>query len=158
AAGFEVVSVELRGWAQASKDAMALIAAEAYEANGHLLGSGKLGADVRRRLEGGARTTAAERSRLEIARQSWKGELARAFDAAPLIATPVLSGFPPPLSDPELMYSLRQTPSVNLAGVPALALPVPTEAGFPTSLQLIGPPGSEEVLLATGRVLEPAAG
>ena len=32
----------------------------------------------------------------------------------------------------------------NLAGLPALALPVPGgPAGLPASLQLIGPPGSE---------------
>ncbi len=42
-----------------------------------------------------------------------------------------------------------------MAGLPALALPVPGgPGGLPTSLQLIGPPGSEEQLLALGRVIE----
>jgi amidase len=43
---------------------------------------------------------------------------------------------------------------VNLAGLPALALPVPAGHPLPASLQLVGPAGSEERLLATGAVLE----
>ena len=49
------------------------------------------------------------------------------------------------------------TTPANLAGLPALALPVPGgPAGPPASLQLIGPPGGEEQLLALGRVIEAA--
>ena len=45
--------------------------------------------------------------------------------------------------------------STNLAGLPALSLPVPGgPAGLPASLQLIGPPGGEERLIALGRVIE----
>ncbi len=44
----------------------------------------------------------------------------------------------------------------NLAGLPALALPVPSPTGLPASLQLIGPPGGEEQLIALGRVIEAA--
>ena len=50
----------------------------------------------------------------------------------------------------------RCTFPVNLAGVPALSLPVPSGGPFPASLQLIGPAGSEERLLAAGAVLESA--
>jgi amidase len=39
-----------------------------------------------------------------------------------------------------------------------LALPVPAAHRLPASLQLIGPAGSEELLLATGAVIEAAAG
>jgi amidase len=56
------------------------------------------------------------------------------------------------------MYQMRQAHPVNLAGVPALALPVPSRGPLPASLQLIGPAGSEELLLATGLVLEAASG
>jgi len=45
----------------------------------------------------------------------------------------------------------------NLAGLPALALPVPGgPAGLPASLQLIGPPGSEEQLITLARLIETA--
>jgi Asp-tRNA(Asn)/Glu-tRNA(Gln) amidotransferase A subunit family amidase len=50
------------------------------------------------------------------------------------------------------------TNPVNLAGFPALALPVPSAARLPASLQLIGPPCSEALLLATGAIIESAAG
>ena len=41
------------------------------------------------------------------------------------------------------------------SGLPALSLPVPGgPAGLPASLQLIGPPGGEDRLIALGRVIE----
>ena len=46
----------------------------------------------------------------------------------------------------------------NLAGVPALAQPVPTGGRLPASLQLVGPRGSEAALLAAGGRVEEAIG
>jgi len=40
--------------------------------------------------------------------------------------------------------------------VPALALPVPTGGPLPASIQMIGPAGGEERLLAAGALLEQA--
>jgi Asp-tRNA(Asn)/Glu-tRNA(Gln) amidotransferase A subunit family amidase len=45
---------------------------------------------------------------------------------------------------------------VNLAGNPALAIPVPTTQRLPASLQLVGPHNSEDRLLALGRLVESA--
>jgi Asp-tRNA(Asn)/Glu-tRNA(Gln) amidotransferase A subunit family amidase len=45
---------------------------------------------------------------------------------------------------------------VNLAGFPALALPVPVRRRLPASLQLIGGPSAEALLLATGAAVEAA--
>jgi Asp-tRNA(Asn)/Glu-tRNA(Gln) amidotransferase A subunit family amidase len=45
-----------------------------------------------------------------------------------------------------------------MAGLPALAQPVATEAPLPAGLQLVGPASSEEILVATGAVVEAAAG
>ncbi len=50
----------------------------------------------------------------------------------------------------------RCTLPVNLAGLPALSLPVPTAGPLPASVQLIGPANGEERLLAAGAVLEAA--
>jgi amidase len=51
---------------------------------------------------------------------------------------------------------MQNTTPVNLAGNPALAVPVPVEdrAAPITSLQLIGPSFSEAGLLNAGRVVE----
>ena len=46
------------------------------------------------------------------------------------------------------------TMAVNLAGLPALSMPVPAEAGAIASLQVIG--ASEERVLAFGRAVEDA--
>ena len=46
---------------------------------------------------------------------------------------------------------------VNHAGHPSLALPVPTGGRFPASVQLVGPDRSEDLLCATGLVVEAAA-
>jgi aspartyl-tRNA(Asn)/glutamyl-tRNA(Gln) amidotransferase subunit A len=42
-------------------------------------------------------------------------------------------------------------PAGNLAGLPALVLPCGFAQNLPVALQLVGPPFSENVLLAVGR-------
>ena len=74
----------------------------------------------------------------------------------PFLVLPTLMGAPPLIGERGMSLTLLTMPA-NLAGLPALALPVPGgPAGLPASLQLIGPPGSEEQLLALGRVIETA--
>jgi len=78
------------------------------------------------------------------------------FTRVAAIALPVLDHLPPRL-DGDLSSSLtvRWTAPVNLAGLPALAIPVPLGA-IPTSLQLVGPAGSEAGLLGLGARIETA--
>ena len=73
-----------------------------------------------------------------------------------LLVTPTLTIFPPPLEEADDLLVARCTLPVNLAGVPALSLPVPAAGGLPASIQLIGPAGSEELLIAAGDHLEAA--
>jgi amidase len=55
------------------------------------------------------------------------------------------------------MHGIRRTTAVNVAGVPALSMPVPsTGLPVPASLQLVGPWGSEARLLAAAAVVEEA--
>lgn len=60
----------------------------------------------------------------------------------------------PLLEDAHRMSELRLTLPINLAGVPAVSLPLPRRDGLPASLQLVGSPGSEDVLLATAAAIE----
>lgn len=47
----------------------------------------------------------------------------------------------------------------NIAGLPALAIPAGRDvSGLPVSVQLVGPPGSDEALIALARTLESALG
>ncbi len=89
--------------------------------------------------------------------RGWKAALDRLFQAAQLLVLPSVPFFPPPVSAGGREQHTRFTAPVNLAGLPALSLPVPAAGPLPASLQLIGPPGSEDLLLATGAVLEAAA-
>jgi amidase len=63
---------------------------------------------------------------------------------------------PPLIGERRIPLTVLTMPA-NLAGLPVLALPVPGgPAGLSASLQLIGPPGGEEQLIALGRVIEAA--
>jgi len=73
------------------------------------------------------------------------------------LALPTLLGFPPTIDRARDIYRIRGlTSQVNLAGLPALVLPIPSGARLPASLQLLGPHGSEDRLLAAGAVIEAA--
>jgi Asp-tRNA(Asn)/Glu-tRNA(Gln) amidotransferase A subunit family amidase len=73
------------------------------------------------------------------------------------LVTPTLSMFPPLLENGPDLLAGRCTLPVNLAGFPALSLPVRTAGPLPASIQVIGPAHSEERLLAAGIWLESAA-
>ena len=72
-----------------------------------------------------------------------------------VLVTPTLTIFPALSAGGDLLNG-RCTIPVNLAGVPAVSLPVPTAGPLPASVQLIGPHHSEARLLACGAWLEGA--
>ena len=71
---------------------------------------------------------------------------------------------PPPrigerVKDPLQLYAMDiETVPVNLAGIPALNIPLDFIDGLPVGLQVIGPPLSEEKLLSVGLLLEEIIG
>jgi amidase len=140
-------TVELPGWDAADAACAVLLNIEGFRSSGHLLSTGLVGADVAGRLEAGALRTPDELARAQAVQASWREEIEAALDRYDVIALPVLRDAPPTLEDPVRMYDLRLTLPVNLAGLPALAMPVPRRDGPPASLQLVG--RSEEVRLAT---------
>ena len=95
---------------------------------------------------------------------TWKAEMRKAFRKVDFIALPTLKALPPhvPLFGGTVafearMLGLQNTQAVNLAGDPALAMPIPiAHEKVPASLQLIGPRRSEAALLNAGRLVEEA--
>ena len=94
---------------------------------------------------------------------SWKNAVADAFRDVQLLALPTLPILPPSLeqvaADGEaLSIALSShTSPFNAAGVPATAQPVPLPGShIPASLQLVGPAGADELLVATAAVIEAA--
>jgi amidase len=115
-----------------------------------------IGDDVRDRLQLGAAFDDATVRAAWLVQRAWKATLERIFSEVDILVTPTLTIFPPRLEEGDDLLVSRCTLPVNLAGVPALALPVPTAGPLPASIQLIGPAGSEERLLAAGALLEAA--
>ncbi len=150
-----VPTIALPGWDAADAACAVLLSAEAHTQNAELLETGLVGEDVASRLRAGGTRTSAELHQARAQALAWEQELWQAFDQVDVIALPVLRDAPPTLEDRERMYSLRLTLPVNLAGLPAVAIPVPRRDGPPASLQLVGRRGSEEMLLATAWALTP---
>jgi len=160
ATGWEVVQVGLDGLDQATAAAMTVLDAEAWASDGVHADTApdKIGRDVLARLRQGSTITPAALSAAREHAAHWRATLSSLWDRVDLLALPTLLGFPPTLDQAREMLRIRGlTSPVNLAGVPALALPVPTGGPLPASIQLIGPAGGEERLLAAGLVLEQAA-
>ncbi len=160
AAGMEVVDVALPGWEAATAAAMTILRAEAWQVHGGLWRqhADALSPDVSARLRDASATTPAQVEAAWLQAQSWKKELARVFAQVDVLALPTLAGPPPTLANAAVLTEIRYVAPFNLAGVPALAVPVRSPSGIPPSLQLAGPGGSEELLLEVGGVVEAAAG
>ena len=157
AAGFEVVDIDAGGWRSAARHAVAILDAEAWESDGWLLAEHRerLGDDIVARIEGDAAVGAGRLAAARAEQGRWEGLLATIWGRVDLLALPTLLDVPPLLSDASRMFTIRATLPVNIAGLPALALPVPAQP-LPASLQLVAPRGGEERLLAAGRRVEAA--
>lgn len=155
--GVEVVDVEIPSWAEATAAALRVTVGEAWANDRALYESdpGAIGADVRRLLEIGKGTDASTLEWAESVRGPWRAELAALLGRVQLLAMPTLLTDPPAPGGADTGMTTA-TAAVNLAGNPALAIPVPRPGRLAASLQLVGPLGGEELLLAAGRVAEAA--
>jgi amidase len=158
ASGLDVVDLVLPGWTAAARAGGTVLFGEAwltdhavYEAD-----ADGLGAETRARLEQGRAIPAAELAAARVHARAWRHELATVFAGVELLALPTLPVLPTRLEEPPPDSRTTNVP-VNLAGLPALALPAPTNGPLPASVQLVGPRGCEPLLLATGALLEAAA-
>lgn len=95
----------------------------------------------------------------------WQRDINRVFQKVDFIAVPTLQKLPPKfpfwgsnIVFEALVFDMQNTISVNFAGNPALAIPIPMPPKgrtIPvTSLQLVGPRLSEAALINAGRLIE----
>ncbi len=73
------------------------------------------------------------------------------YEVAPKITEPLDGPEPVPLPPPSDPGMRRLIQAGNLAGIPALSIPCGFAGNLPVGLQLVGPPFSENTLLALGR-------
>jgi amidase len=168
AAGLEVVELAVPGWLDAVQAALRIIGAEGAALHGPLARDhpDQVGDDVRANLTHAAGVGGQALAQSRSLALRWRARIERDLLAHHVaLALPVLDDVAPRL-DGDVAGGLTTawTAPVNLAGLPALALPVPLGPAAPTprgpavpgSLQLIGPAGGEEALLALGAVIEAA--
>jgi len=153
-----VVEVALPGWDAALAAGWAVMFHEFWLVDHHLYERDRdgLGADIVERMEQGRDVAVVAYEAARAQRALWRAELSAVFDQAPVLAWPTIAMFPPRIDDP-VPDTRRTNLTVNHAGHPSLALPVPTGGRFPTSMQLVGPDQTEDLLCATGLVMEAAA-
>jgi amidase len=156
--GWDRRELGVPGWDDATMQAGLLLVVEAWASDATLVAEDPEGIsdDVRARLELGSAFDEGTVRAAWLAQRAWKATLEQIFTEVDILVTPTLSIFPPRLEDGDDLLVARCTLPVNLAGVPALSLPVPSGGPLPASIQLIGPAHSEERLLAAGALLEAA--
>jgi amidase len=159
ASGFTFVDIDLPGWANAQTATGTLIVAEAYRNDGALCAAhpDEVSEGVAALIGAGQQVGDLALAQAFAARRDWRAELAEIFGRVELIALPTITCFPPEIGADGNSLVAATFPW-NLAGVPALALPVPAPGGpgLPASLQLVGPEGGEDLLVAAGAVVEAA--
>jgi amidase len=156
-AGVRTEDVDGLDFAATADATNVILDAEGYRVNAYLMPHlDRLSRHNRLNLTEAAAITAEQVAAAERTRQAVRDWFAAMLARHPFLALPTLTGAPPLLGERGISLTMLTMPA-NLAGLPALSLPVPVgPAFFPASLQLIGPPGGEEQLIALGRLIEAA--
>ena len=165
AAGFEVVALDWDGFEAGTACFTAIYFDEAWRSDHHLLDDHRdgVGPDIVQALG----MVDLFRPGVDDARRGlpdWRRSLLDLFERVELLALPTLPVFPPRLDAiseetlvPLAIELTSHTSLFNAAGTPCTAQPVPVPGSHvPASLQLVGPPRGEELLLATAARVEAA--
>jgi amidase len=166
-AEFDVVNLDWDGFAAGTNIFTTIFLTEAWDTDHALAGAHPdgVGEDIRQTLSmADAFRPGLAGARSQLA--AWRQSLLDLFGQVELLALPTLPVFPPRLADltPDSLVNMiieitQYTGLFNAAGTPCTAQPVPAAGTrLPASLQLVGPPRGEELLLATARRVEAALG
>jgi amidase len=156
ATGLEIVEIELPPMAAFDDAFGVLIRVEAWASNRDLFDRPeRIGEQVRGRLEESSAVDPALVPGAMVSRSEWQDEVRKIFERVELLALPTLVTDPPPVGAEGVDNALL-TPW-NLAGTPALSLPIGRRQPVSSSLQLVGPWNGEELVCATAKLIESCA-
>ncbi len=115
------------------------------------------GENVRGKIERCLAVTDGEAAAAARESAEYRERFAEAVEGVDLLVTPTVPCVAPPADSDELVLRLPATEftyPLSVLGWPALALPCGTaEGGLPASVQLVGRPGDDALVLAAGRLL-----
>ncbi|TDY26742.1 amidase [Paraburkholderia sp. BL6665CI2N2] len=160
-AGCVAHKLSLAGLAAAFDAGVAVINVETSRAFGHLVASGKLGADLDARLRAAADTTAAQLDAAERVRRDFTAAVDHALDNVDVLILPTLPALPITLEQARSGTSVIAMSSLirpfNLSGHPALSLPLPIRgSSLKAGLQIVGRKGQDEQVCAIAARFEAA--
>lgn len=153
--GFSVQEISLPGAGQAYECYGRLVASEALAVHWERFidANAPIGAEIRTRLEVGAKVSGREFAAMRVFLAEWRRAVERLLsDEVDLIATPVATSPPPYIAaaqEPQATALLtRTTRAWSLAQVPAMSLPCGfTAGGLPAGVQLTAAAWGEALLL-----------
>lgn len=156
-AGIEVIEIELPGWADALGAALTILFGEALIVNDDLWRHhhDALGLDLVERFTFAQAISPAELGDARAMREPWRAELAEVLGSVGVLALPTMLAYPARIGSHAVAPNAA-CPAVNLAGHPALSMPVPSGGLLPASIQLVAPDHHEPRLLATAALIEAA--
>jgi amidase len=162
AAGLRAESVTIEGWYESYIAQQRLLSHEAFECDRHLLdidGGNGVSEEIRLRLASGSGVSEANLMAARSLQPGWTADLGEMIGRHGVLVLPTLALRPPKLHEFGTVKGFNiLTAPVNLAGFPAISLPVPVaEVGRPPAgLQIVGSPGSEALLAALAARIEAA--
>ncbi|AET89223.1 amidase [Burkholderia sp. YI23] len=151
--------VQLEFMRDAFTAGLAIINAETWRAFGHLVDSGKLGADILARLRTAANTQVSELDAAERIRRDFTNEVDHVLEDADVLVLPTMPSLPITIEAARAGTSVIAMSSLirpfNLSGHPALTLPVPIEGtSLKAGLQIVGRKGEDETVCAVAERIE----
>jgi len=160
-ADFVSRKVELDAMTDAFAAGLAVINAETWRAFGHLVDTGKLGADLVARLRAASNTTSTDLEAAERVKRTFTAAVERALEDLDVLVLPTLPAFPITLEAARAGTSVIAMSSLirpfNLSGHPALSIPVPVEgSALKAGLQIVGRKGADEKVCSVAAHLEAA--
>jgi amidase len=156
-AGIAVTEVDLPGWDAAHRAALDILFGEALVVNEDVWRHHhtRLGPDLVERFTFAQAIGPGELGDARAQREPWRTEVSEVLGAHDLLVLPTMIQYPARLGQ----HGVAPNPAasaVNLAGFPAISLPVPSGGLLPASIQLVAPDHHEPRLLATAALIESA--
>ena len=139
------------GWPDLPLAYSRVISAEAYAFHREMLARHpeRYHPGTRASIEGGAAVTAADYILARREMDELRAGSGGLFENADVLVTPTAPGAAFELGKPASLVYLRNTAPWNLYGLPTISVPCGfTEAGLPVGLQITGPAGRDDVVLA----------